>query len=102
MKPCPKPEKPILLTGKAKTEFRRAVAERAGERCETIRPDGSRCNIHAPRLIYGVFDVFNCGHVAHIKRRNVGGDVMSNVLWKCYNCHIGNEHGPRWSVKEHR
>ena len=91
----PKPEKPILLSGKAFTEFRRKVAERAKFKC-------ADCGRYAPSLVYGVFDVFNCGHVAHIKRRNVGGDVMSNVLWKCYNCHIGNEHGPRWSVKEHR
>jgi len=83
-KPDPK-QIPIKLTGKAKTEFRRAVAERAKYHCED-------CGRYAPSLVYGVFDVFNCGHVAHIKRRNVGGDVMSNVLWKCYSCHILKEH----------
>ena len=95
MNPCPK-HIPLRLKGKAKTEFRRKVAERAGERCEAINPDGSRCNAHAPRLIYGVFDVFNCGHVCHIRRRNIGGDVLSNVYWGCYHCHIENEYGPRW------
>ena len=88
MNPDPK-NIPVKLTGKAKTEFRRKVANRAGEKCEV-------CGVHAPSLVYGVFDVFNSGHVSHIKRRNIGGDVLSNVMWKCYHCHIIKEHGPRW------
>jgi len=100
MNPCPKPVKPILLTGKKYTEFRREVAKRAGERCEAVNSGGKRCNSHAPVLIYGVFDVFNCGHVAHIVRRRKGGDVLSNVKWKCYHHHIEIEHGPQWGNLE--
>ena len=92
MNPQPK-TKPIRLKGKAKTEFRRAVAERAKYHCED-------CGCHAPSLVYGVFDVFNCGHVAHIKSYGAGGgDTMDNVKWKCNHCHIEKEHGPRWSHK---
>ena len=145
MNPCPKPVKPILLTGKKYTKFRREVAKRAGERCEaaslkcpqckhelsvdhtpeyneakpyelvcyncgwfslerfadeSTAKKGYRCNAHAPVLIYGVFDVFNCGHVAHIVRRRKGGDVLSNVKWKCYHHHIEIEHGPQWGNLE--
>lgn len=92
MRPDPKPAKPVKLTGKKKTEFRRVVAKRAGEKCEV-------CGVHAPSLIYGVFDVFNCGHVCHIRPRSIGGDVMPNVVWKCYYCHIIIEHGLRWGEK---
>ena len=33
------------------------------------------------------------GHMAHIKRRAKGGDVLDNVQWKCPTCHLGLEHG---------
>ena len=83
--PCPK-HIPVRLKGKAKSEFRRAVAERANFKCED-------CGRYVPSLIYGVFCVFNCGHVAHIKSYGVGGgDTMENVKWKCYSCHILKEH----------
>ena len=85
MTPDPKPHT-IRLKGKAKTEFRREVAERAKYHCEN-------CGRHTPSLIYGVFDVFNCGHVSHIKSYGSGGgDTLDNVKWKCYKCHILIEH----------
>ena len=92
MNPCPK-QIPIRLKGKAKTEFRRAVAKRANEFCE-------ECGVHAPRLFQGYFNSMWCGHVAHIKSYGAGGgDTMDNVKWKCNHCHIEKEHGPRWSRK---
>jgi len=34
------------------------------------------------------------GHMAHIRSRGAGGeDILSNVLWKCMECHLGLEHG---------
>ena len=85
MNPCPK-HIPLRLKGKAKTEFRRKVAARAKYHCED-------CGVHVPSLIYGVFCVFSCGHVAHIKGYGAGGgDTLENVKWKCYSCHILKEH----------
>ena len=89
----PQPKKKVkLLKGKAYTEFRKKVAERAGEFCE-------ECGVHAPRLFRGYFNLIWCGHVAHIKPRKKGGDTMDNVRWLCYHCHIEKEHGPRWTNK---
>ena len=96
MNPCPK-HIPLRLKGKAKTEFRRDVAERAGERCEAIKPNGKVCGVHAPLKWNGVF---YSGHVCHIKSYGAGGgDTMDNVYYGCPKCHLENEHGPRWSHK---
>ena len=94
-KPDPKPEKPVLLEGKKKTEFRKDVYIRAGGLCES-------CGEPAPHKEETVFNVFTCGHVSHIRPRRIGGDVMKNVKWECYSCHIGYKHGPRWSKNERR
>ena len=86
--------KAVILKGKAYTDFKRDIWEnRAKKRCEVC----GRC---IPLTIDGVFNVFACAHLAHIKRRRVGGDVPENVLIKCYKCHINDEHGPRWSKAE--
>ena len=83
----------LRLTGKKKTEFRKAVAERALEFCEI-------CGVHAPRLWRGHFNRLWCGHVAHIKSYGAGGgDTMDNVKWKCNHCHIEIEHGPQWGIR---
>ena len=76
---------PIRLTGKAKTEFRKRVAERAGEICE-------KCGVFAPRLWNGAFNLLWCGHVSHIRSYGAGGgDEMdednNNVEWLCCACH---------------
>ena len=87
--------KTLRLYGKAKTEFRRKVAERALEFCDV-------CGWYAPLKWDGVFD---SGHVAHIKSYGAGGgDTMDNVKWKCPDCH-GKEHGPQWgkgALKGHK
>lgn len=83
-------EKPIRLKGKAKTEFRREVGERSIELCES-------CGCYAPISFYGVFDLYICGHLSHIKSYGAGGgDTHDNVKWQCYDCHINKKHGPRW------
>ena len=82
----PKPEKALLLTGKKYTAFRKETFERENGICQ-------ECKEYAPLLTpLGGFNVFTCGHVSHIVRRNKGGDVSSNVKWKCYHCHIIKEH----------
>jgi len=93
MNPCPKPEKPILFKGPGYTAFRKSVYDAFKGVC-------SDCGGRVPLLVNGVFDPFTCAHVCHIKRRQVGGDVIGNVKLKCYGCHIIKEHGPRWSKGE--
>ena len=79
-RPNPK-KKRIKLTGKAYTEFRRKVGERASFHCE-------KCGVHAPRLWYEKFNLYHCGHVCHKKSRGAGGDdTMDNVWWGCFDCH---------------
>ena len=87
----PKP-KTTRLKGKGKTEFRKKVFNRSSGFCED-------CGVYAPLLDNdGLFDVFMCGHVSHIKSYGAGGgDTLDNVKWKCYNCHINKEHGPKFS-----
>ena len=82
----PKP-KTHRLTGKGYTVFRREVGKAYNETCQ-------KCGRHAPLLDpEGVFDVFTCGHVKHIKSRGAGGeDTWSNIGWQCYRCHIEDEH----------
>ena len=72
--PDPKP-KVILLTGKAKTEFRYQIFMRAAGNCET-------CRCWAPFRVDDQFDVFACGHLSHIIPRRRGGDIPENVKWE--------------------
>ena len=45
--------------------------------------------------------LFSAGHLCHIKSKGAGGDDSAeNTRIKCYACHIGMEHGPRWGVDE--
>ena len=87
--PVPKPQKPILLKGKAYTAFRLEVFEHFKGFCQD-------CGHWFP---LNGNSVFIHGHVSHIIRRAKGGDILANVKWKCYNCHINKEHGPQWSKK---
>ena len=85
---------PTRLTGKAKTELRRQVYERDRGRCQG-------CGIFVPISDQdGNFNLWTCGHRAHIKSKGSGGDdSLENSRWLCYTCHIdnGGEHGPRWT-----
>ena len=93
IRPDPK-TKSFRLKGKAKTQFRKEVCERAGSRCES-------CGRYAPLLDDGVFNVFTCGHTSHRKSIGAGGsDTIENTDWLCYDCHINKEHGPKWSKKK--
>jgi hypothetical protein len=83
-------QKPIRLKGKAKDEFRTKIGLANNETC-------CDCNRYAPLKGATIFDI---GHLAHIKGYGAGGgDTEDNVKWKCYWCHIGIEHGLRWSKK---
>ena len=89
-RPDPK-NKPIRLKGKAYTKFRLEVCEAHHWRCD-------KCHLFTPPVDRdGVFDVFTCGHVSHIKSRGAGGgDTLDNVGWECYDCHIVKKHGTRF------
>ena len=83
------------LKGKRRSELRREVCELHGARC-------SVCGRHAPLLDRdGVFDVFTCGHMSHVKSTGSGGDdTVENITWKCFKCHCVFEHGPKWSKND--
>lgn len=88
--PCPK-TKPVRRNGKKYKEFRRRVCAAHDGLC-------AECGVFVP--LYdcdGQFDVFTCGHVAHIKSHGAGGgDTIENAKWKCYSCHIEKEHGTKF------
>ena len=93
----PKPKR-IKLTGKAKTQLRKDLHDRAKGKCES-------CNKHLPLYIFDhagepYFDEFRCGHVSHIKSRGAGGDDTmgengseNNVIWECFECHRARHDG---------
>ena len=91
MGPDPK-KKTVRLKGKAYHDLRVEAWDRAAGRCHD-------CGKFVPLLTPGGgFNVFTCAHLAHIKSRGAGGsDILSNVVIKCYQCHIEIEHGGRWS-----
>ena len=80
--------KPVRLKGKAYTEFRKAVYERANGIC-------AGCAGPVPLLDYnGKFNIYTCGHVSHIKSRGAGGsDTLDNVEWRCFSCHMRKHSG---------
>ena len=85
--------KPIRLKGKDYTRFRQEVGRAANWTCKT-------CKAHAPAKVLGVFNLFYCGHVSHIRHHSIGGgDIMSNVIWECKRCH-DKRNSPRWSKGE--
>ena len=88
-------EKTVRLEGKAYTKFREEVFIKFGGICQ-------KCKKFFPlRDNSGQFDFFNCGHVSHIKGVGAGGgDVIENVKWKCYPCHIKKEHGLKFNGGE--
>ena len=75
--PVPKPEKVLILKGKELEQLRRDCFKRDGYKCVDC---GSSVS-------------WESGHMAHIIRRKKGGDYLNNVTTKCFQCHIGKEHG---------
>ena len=65
----PKPKKATRLKGKALTALRLACYERDKGTCQQCGEPVS----------------WEWGHMAHIKRRAKGGDVLDNVKWKCFD-----------------
>lgn len=96
----PQPKKKPYRTKNSREdkELRRQVFVRDKGFCQV-------CGDFAPLYDYdGDFNVFTCGHKAHIKGRGAGGpDTLENLQWKCPRCHnIGNggEHAPRWNRED--
>ena len=86
-KPHPK-KKRISLKGKAYTQFRKAVYNRAKGCCETC---GRWVSLYRAN---GDFDVYTCGHVSHIKSRGAGGDdSLENCILECFACHRARHDG---------
>jgi hypothetical protein len=92
--PVPK-IKAIRLEGKEYTKFREEVFLHFGGICQD-------CKKFFPlRDNSGQFDLFNCGHVSHIKGRAAGGsDTLDNVKWRCFGCHNRGIHGLKFSKKD--
>lgn len=64
--------------------------DRAKGRCET-------CD--KPVRRFGT--VFEIAHLSHIKGYGAGGgDTKDNCLIECFDCHIVDKHGPKWSAKK--
>lgn len=80
------------LNSREKTALRKRVCFREDGICQ-------ECGDYAP--LYdkkGQFNLWTCGHAAHIKSEGAGGDdTPENRKWKCARCHLGVEHAPRWS-----
>ena len=73
--------KTIRLKGRAYTEFREAICNRANSCCE-------KCGKYVPLYIDGEFIEYYCGHVRHKKSRGAGGgDTMDNAEYWCFDCH---------------
>jgi hypothetical protein len=86
IRPQPK-HKAIRLIGKAYTDFRKNVHNRAHGMCE-------KCGDWSPYLLGGRFDLIQCGHISHIKSRGAGGsDTMDNGEWLCFWCHRAKHDG---------
>lgn len=83
--------KTVRLNKNQYAELRKQVGKRAGWRCQN-------CGRFIPLTFDGVFDIFTCGHVRHIKSRGSGGgDTLENTEYWCYDCHIAGEHGLKFS-----
>jgi hypothetical protein len=82
----PQPKKlPVLLKGRAHSELRRECCEKAGSRC-------SVCDRFVPLSSNSGDPLFTNGHMSHVRPRKISGDVIENVVWKCFHCHIEREH----------
>lgn len=91
MNPQPKTKVVLLSTAKLTALKHLLYYGRAKEQCE-------QCGEWVPLI----GSVFEAAHLSHIIPRKRGGDLESNLEIKCYDCHIGIEHGPRWTKKEKR
>lgn len=92
IRPRKKP-RPGRLKGEALEALRRACFERDGYRCQAITyPEiGGMRGLRCLRRV--TWDGYMKGHMAHIISRARGGkDELSNVLTKCFDCHMVKEH----------
>ncbi len=87
IRPNPKTER-IRLTPAKRTALKKDLYfNRAQRHCET-------CGRYVP--LEGT--VFEAAHLSHKKSVGSGGeDSADNTKIECYQCHIVDKHGPRWS-----
>lgn len=80
-----------ILKGADKTDLRRRVYNRAEGRCEA-EVNGKRCGWFAP------WDGIGRGELSHVVHGAKGlGDVESNVVWSCSECHARHHPGLQFS-----
>jgi len=76
-------KKPIRLKGKAKTQLKIDIYNRANESCEN-----KDCRRWQPLSIDGKFCEYTCLNLHHVKKRSQGGDdSMENCVLLCFECH---------------
>lgn len=86
LKPCPKPEKPVLLSSAKRRALKvKLYYGRARGFCEF-------CD-HPVELNTTYFDLFKHCHLVHIIPRKKGGDTEENCKIGCYDCHMLGENG---------
>jgi len=74
------------LKGKAYAELKKRVYKRDSGMCQ-------KCYRWLPLTESGVFNVFTCAHLCHIKSKGSGGsDTEENTYIGCFKCHIVNGH----------
>lgn len=94
----PQPKCPaIKLSDRDRHELKMDLYfNRADRCCETCAEKDPPVYKYLP--LYGT--VFQIAHLSHIAPRNRGGDVPENCLIECYQCHINERHGLKWSKDE--
>ena len=56
--------------------------------------DGGRCVKCGMRLAFAPDSIFqpNAYHMAHVRNKRMWGDTLENVVSKCRDCHLVQEH----------
>jgi hypothetical protein len=87
----------VIEDARGMYELRRRIFKRAEGKCEVIKANGKRCNAYAK------WDGIGKGDLSHIKHGAKGpGDVDSNVLWSCRECHSKRHPGPQFGLSAER
>jgi hypothetical protein len=84
----------VRLYGTDLESLRRECFERDEYRCQHILKLG-RKKVKCLRVVRWEQGHEDSGHMAHIGNKRMYGDVISNVVAKCPNCHLVLEHNPK-------